>query len=117
MSGRARRRPSLVEGAALAVFAAVRRSIRGTHQSQHSREALDVDDARDAVVHAVLDARRRPQEDDNEVHHGGEGIVVGWSNGAAEFRSNTDHDKRKRDEPLVIGKDSRVEELRCLRAD
>ncbi|MGQ0614787.1 MAG: hypothetical protein ACT4PV_13710 [Planctomycetaceae bacterium] len=55
--------------------------------------------------------------DDSEDHHGGKGIVVGWSDGGAQFLGKADYFKLGRDVPLVIGADSTIEELRCLMAD
>ncbi len=55
--------------------------------------------------------------DDSEDHHFRKGFVVGWSDGGATYRRKRDDYSMEPEELLVIGKDSPVEELRCLRAE
>ena len=52
--------------------------------------------------------------DDGADHHGGRGIVVGLSSGAAKWRDRADHYDGAE---IVLGPGSGIEELRCLRAE
>jgi prepilin-type N-terminal cleavage/methylation domain-containing protein len=55
--------------------------------------------------------------DDSEDHHGGKGIVVGLTGGAAVWRDKVDDYELRKDVALTVGEASEIEELRCLRVD
>ncbi len=85
---------------------------RGQLTSYAGRDQLDPDCAAPKGGESVILIC-----DDSEDHHGRKGIVVGRTDGGAEFLSKADHFKLGRDAPLVIGADSAIEELQCLRAE
>jgi hypothetical protein len=55
--------------------------------------------------------------DDSEDHHGGRGFVVGLTGGAAKWRDKVDDWGLDRSTHVEVGKNSVVEELRCLRSE
>jgi len=55
--------------------------------------------------------------DDSEDHHGGKGIVIGLTGGAAKWRDKVDDYELDLKAPLIIGEGSPVEELVCLSAE
>ena len=55
--------------------------------------------------------------DDSEDHHDGKGIVVGLTGGIAKWRDKVDRYKMSIDDPLEVGPNSTVEELKALIAE
>ncbi len=55
--------------------------------------------------------------DDSDDHHFKKGFVVGWTDGGATYRSKADDWRIKFDQPVEIGENSTIDELKCLRAD
>ena len=55
--------------------------------------------------------------DDSEDHHAGRGFVVGLNSGASKWREKVDDWLVDTDTTVEVGEGSKVEELRCLRAD
>lgn len=55
--------------------------------------------------------------DDSEDHHQHMGIVVGLTSGAAKFRDKFNDYKLGREDAILIGEGSNVDELTCLQAD
>lgn len=55
--------------------------------------------------------------DDSEDHHNGKGIVVGLTGGAAKWRDKVERYEMDLDDPLVVGPNSTVDELKALVAD
>ena len=55
--------------------------------------------------------------DDSVDHHGGRGIVVGLTGGSVKWRDKVHDYELRRTDPLVVGKDSKVEELTCMRSE
>lgn len=90
--------------------------------SEHVHDHLTSYAGRD-LLETGCGVKRDPAEivalvcDDSEEHHDGVGFVVGFTGGAVKWREKGEDWKVDPRRAVVIGKDSTVPELRCMRAD